>query len=97
MHDKIINYIRAGYSGLFIISHEETRVEAEIKSVAEGLKYNLYAWSVTTGLVDTKDGQSKGAQDPMEAIQAINGLPENSIIARGHPKRDHSGHRKGTT
>ena len=80
MRDKIVNYIRAGYSGLFIISHEETRVEAEIKTVAEGLKYNLYAWSVTTGLVDTKDGQSKGAQDVMELIQAINGLPENSII-----------------
>ncbi|MFA7257727.1 MAG: AAA family ATPase, partial [Kiritimatiellales bacterium] len=53
--------------------------EAEIKSIAEGLKYGLFAWSVTTGLVDTKDGQSKCAQDPMEAIQAINGLPENSI------------------
>src|ERR1035437_5033492 len=80
MRDKIVNYIRAGYPGLCIVSHEESRVEAEIKTVAEGLKYNLYAWSVTTGLVDTKDGNNKGAQDPMEAIQAINGLPENSII-----------------
>jgi len=80
MHNQIVNYIRAGYSGLFIISHEETRVEAEIKSVAKGLKYNLFAWSVTTGLINTNDGQSKGGQDPMEAMQAINGLPENSII-----------------
>ena len=44
MRDKIVNYIRAGYPGLFIISHEEARVEAEIKTVAEGLKYGLYAW-----------------------------------------------------
>lgn len=80
MRDKITNYIRAGYSGLFIVSHEEARVEAEIKTIADKLKYNLFAWSVTTGLINTKDGQSKGAQDPMEAIQAINGLPENSII-----------------
>lgn len=80
MHNQIVNYIRAGYPGLFIISPEETRVEAEIKTVAEGLKYNLFAWSATMGLVDTKDGQSKGAQYPMEAVQAINGLPENSII-----------------
>ena len=80
MRDKIVNYIRAGYSGLFIISHEEARVEAEIKAVAEGLKYGLYAWSVTTGLVDTKDGNNKGGQDPMEVIQAINGLPENSLV-----------------
>jgi len=80
MRNQIVNYIRAGYPGLFIISPEETRVEAEIKTVAEGLKYNLYAWSVTTGLVDTKDGQSKGGQDPMEAMQSIASLPENSII-----------------
>jgi ATP-dependent 26S proteasome regulatory subunit len=80
MFENIINFVRAGYSGLFIVSPEEARVEAEIKTVAERLKYRLYAWSVTSGLIDTGDGQNKGAQDPLEAVQAIHGLPENSIV-----------------
>ena len=80
MREKIVNYIRAGYPGLLIVSHEEARVEAEIKAVAERLKYRLFAWSVTAGLVSTEDGQTHGAQDPMEAIQAISGLPENCIV-----------------
>lgn len=80
MLEKIVNYIRAGYSGLYIVSHEEARVEAEIKSVAEELKYGLYAWSITSGLIDTKDGNNLGGQDPMEAVQAISNLPEGSVI-----------------
>ena len=35
MRQKISNYIRAGYSGLYIVSPEEQRVEAEIKAVAD--------------------------------------------------------------
>jgi ATPase family associated with various cellular activities (AAA) len=79
MKEKLIRYIRAGYAGLYLVSHEEQRVEAEFKAVADELKYNLFAWSVTAGLIDTKDGASRGAQDPMEALGALNELPENSI------------------
>jgi len=80
MREKLINYIRAGYSGLYIVSHEEARVEAEIKAVARELKYGLYAWTVTTGLVNTKDGQHLGAQDPMEAMLTMDEIPEGSVI-----------------
>jgi hypothetical protein len=31
MRNKIINYIRAGYPGLYIVSAEEQRVEAQSK------------------------------------------------------------------
>jgi hypothetical protein len=41
MRNKIINYIRAGYPGLYLVSPEEQRVEAEIKTIATQLKYNL--------------------------------------------------------
>ena len=80
MRNTITNYIRAGYPGLFIVSHEEARIEAEIKAAASALKYGLFAWSVTAGLLDVNTGADKGAQDPLEAVQAIAGLPEACII-----------------
>ena len=80
MRAQITNYIRAGYPGLYLLSHEEQRVEAEIKAVAESLDYRLYAWSATTGLLDTATGRAIDAQDPMECITALAGLPPNTLI-----------------
>ena len=53
MREKITHYIRAGYAGLYLVSHEEQRVEAELKAIATALKHRLYAWSATAGLIDT--------------------------------------------
>ena len=58
MKNKIINYIRAGYPGLYLVSPEEQRVEAEINQIAQELKYNLGFWSVVDGLVDVEKGFS---------------------------------------
>ena len=80
MKTKLTNYIRAGYPGIYLVSNEESRVEAELKAIAKALKYSLYAWSATEGLTDTQDGSSRAAQDPLEAIQAIGELPDNSLI-----------------
>jgi hypothetical protein len=77
---KIINYIRAGYAGLYLVSPEEQRVEGELKSIAREVGFKLAAWSTTTGLVDTDKGSSRQANDPMEALLAIQELPEKTII-----------------
>ena len=52
----MINYIRAGYPGLYLVSPEEARVEAELKSIAQELEFNLHVWNVTAGLLDTAKG-----------------------------------------
>src|SRR3954463_13281478 len=80
MREKITHYIRAGYAGLYLVSHEEQRVEAELKAVAATLKHGLYAWSATSGLIDTANGTSRGAQDPMEVLGVLSELPEDSIV-----------------
>ncbi len=80
MRQQITNYIRAGYPGLYIVSPEEQRVEAELKSVADALEYKVFAWSTTTGLVDTSDGNARQANDPFEAVTAVGELPENSLV-----------------
>src|SRR5260370_440219 len=80
MRDKIINYIRAGYSGLYLLSPEEQRVEAEIKGIAQSLKHRLFFWSVADGLVDVQGKNSSTANDPLDALIAIDGLKEKSIV-----------------
>ncbi len=80
MRTQITNYIRSGHAGLYIISPEEARVEAELKTVADELGYSLFAWSATDGLVDTSDGNVRQANDPFEAITAVDELPESAIV-----------------
>ena len=80
MKTRMINYIRAGYGGLYLVSPEEQRVEAELRVIAQEVGFKLYAWSTTTGLIDTEKGSARQANDPMEALLAIQDLPEKSIV-----------------
>jgi len=80
MKTQITNYIRAGYPGIYLVSCEETRIEGDMKVIAKELDYRLYAWSVTEGLVDTADGHSRDAQDPIQLLTAVDELPENTVI-----------------
>ncbi len=80
MKHIILPYVQSGHPGIYIVSAEETRVEAEIKSVAEQAGYQLYAWSVTEGLVNTADGSVRSAQEPLEAISAISELGESTLV-----------------
>jgi len=80
MHEALLQYVRAGYGALVIVSPEERRVEAEVKAIAEHLDFRLYAWSVTTGLVDTADTQSWDCTDPLDAVERIRELPEHSLV-----------------
>jgi SpoVK/Ycf46/Vps4 family AAA+-type ATPase len=80
MRTRIQNYIRSGHAGLYLVSHEEARVEAELKAIAQATARPLFAWSATRGLVNTADGSGGGANDPMEAVEAVNGLPEDALI-----------------
>ena len=78
--ERIINYLRAGYSGLYLVSSEEQRVEAEIKAIARYLSYHLRFWSVVDGLVEGENGHQTDAHDLLEALNAIEELPEKTLI-----------------
>jgi AAA+ superfamily predicted ATPase len=79
---KLVNYIRAGYSGLYIVSHEEQRVEAEFKAIANDIKFNLFFWTCVDGLVNTSSStpQQNNVLDPLEALEAIRSLKDKTII-----------------
>ncbi|MBI5821399.1 MAG: AAA family ATPase [Verrucomicrobia bacterium] len=81
MKEQLKRYIRAGYPGLYIVSHEEQRVEAELKAVADELKHKLYAWSITDGMVDTATGSAiADCHDAVDTLKAVSEMPENSIV-----------------
>ena len=80
MKQKTINYIRAGYPGLYLVSPEEQRVEAEMKQIAKDLKYNLVFWSAVDGLVDASKSTTTAANDPLEALIAIKDMKEKTLI-----------------
>lgn len=80
MRNELMNYIRAGYSGVYVVSNEEARLEAEVRSVTEELGHALLAWSATTGLVNTTDGSIRDCRDPLDMLQMVGDLPENSTV-----------------
>jgi hypothetical protein len=80
MNNDILSYVRSGHPGIYLVSAEETRVEAEIKAVAEQAGRTLHAWSATEGLVDTRDGSARAACEPMEAMAAVSELGENAVV-----------------
>ena len=80
MKNVILSYVKSGHPGIYLISPEETRVEAEMLAVAKEAGHDLYAWSATEGLVNAQDGSVRPANEPMEAIAAISGLGETCIV-----------------
>lgn len=85
MKNQIANYISAGYPGLYLVSHEEQRVELEMKAVAKQIGFTLYEWSVTEGIIKPHDRADKveaikDTQDPIAALNAFVGMDEKSIL-----------------
>lgn len=88
MKDRIINYIKAGYPGLNIVSAEEARVEALMRDVIATLNhgkdedefFSLSAWSCTTGLVNITDGKDLGCQEPIEMLSNFLEAHERSVF-----------------
>lgn len=89
MKDRIVNYTRAGYSGLYIVSHEELRVEAAVaealtelnKDLPEDDMFRLHAWSVTEGLTDLSGSAEKigDTEEPSTMLETFIKSPPKTI------------------
>lgn len=84
MRKQISNYIKAGYSCLYIVSHEEGRVSAEIAAAVKDCKgFKLHSWSVTEGIIlheaDTAIAV-EGSNMPDQMLTAFPKLPEKSVV-----------------
>lgn len=88
MKNRIVNYIKAGYPGLYIVSHEEQRVESVMREVVVELNktqgdepFSLHAWSVTDGLIDATNPNARSARaaEPMEMLETFHKAPQKTI------------------
>ncbi len=80
MRQQLINYLRAGYPGLYLVSSEESRIENELQAVATATGHNLAAWSVTAGLTEITAGTSHDCNDPSDMLAKLADLPDNSLV-----------------
>lgn len=76
MKTKITSYIKAGYPGLYLVSHEEQRVEASLREALVTLNksqgddhFRLFAWSCSDGIFDVGKGVNIGNSEPMEMLE----------------------------
>ena len=90
---KIVHYIQAGYPGLYLVSAEEQRVEAELKAVVAQLNtvlkrsgksaYTLCYWSVVSGLVHTDTNKAEDLNDPLQMLDAVAASPVRDTLVLG--------------
>lgn len=83
--EKIRNYFKAGYAGLFLTSYEEKRVERELAAIATEIGFDLYTYTITDSLVgpigkvengkpvapNTFNGQDGGPLDPVGVLDMM--------------------------
>jgi|Deesub1362B_J571_1020462.scaffolds.fasta_scaffold00101_58 hypothetical protein len=84
MYREILDYVKAVYPTLYIVSAEEARIASLLETIARELKMNFKTWTVTEGFSDGGEGNGVGnvsnVIDPATAILAAADF-ENTIVA----------------
>jgi ATP-dependent 26S proteasome regulatory subunit len=75
----LIDYLRAGYPGISLTTHEETRAYQEIESAATTLERPILHWSITNGLIDPSKGTAQ-ACDELDVLGAIDSAAPGTIL-----------------
>ena len=69
---EIEDLIRARYSLIWVVSHEEHRVEESLKKLCIEREMRLESWSITEGFKVLANGQgTRDVKDPMKAIDHV--------------------------
>lgn len=71
-------YLRSGFAGLYAVTFEEDRAMREITQIAETIKFQVWQWSATQGVINPQGAviemlqmgeQKRPTTDPMVALQ----------------------------
>jgi ATPase family associated with various cellular activities (AAA) len=76
LSQRLAEYVRACFTGLWIESHEHEDALAEIAQLCRAENWRLATWDIDRGLLVGKQQPSDAGQDPLAAIRALNGLAE---------------------
>ena len=80
MLTRITHYIKAGYPCLYLVSHEEQRIERTIAEAATATQRLLYAWDIVKGRHDIAEGTVEAIDDPLDILKSVQTMPENSLL-----------------
>jgi len=80
MKNRIINYLRAGYPALYLVSHEESRIEHLCASIATETQRHMFAWSISKGRQDLATGGFEDLTDPCDILDSVAAMPADSFI-----------------
>ena len=72
--------LRAGYPGLYIVTHEEQRAEAILKATAAEIGFSMFAWTISAGRFDTAETGSTYDEDALAVLECVTNLPEKTIL-----------------
>ncbi|MGM0574461.1 MAG: AAA family ATPase [Myxococcota bacterium] len=72
--------IRARYGLIYVVSPEEERVEAAVRSIGEARDRKVIAWSITEGFTSLDGGSSySDIQDPLKALHFLANFEDDVI------------------
>lgn len=84
MNKSVLNYLRAGCSCLYLVTHEEGRAEADLFDTIKQAGYRFHVWSVTEGIshvLPTGATEVIGdTEDPLAALATFPKLDEKSVL-----------------
>lgn len=74
--------VRARYPLIYLVSHEEQRIDAVVSEVAERHGKHLWEWSITRGLrsAKTRAPAPEDTRNPVTALQAIGQLKDANLV-----------------
>ncbi|QDV25296.1 AAA family ATPase [Aureliella helgolandensis] len=77
LSDEIWELVRAGFSGIWIETHEPSEAILELSAMSAEHDLRLLAWNLDSGLRCVGGGQPEDSQaDPMAAIRSLATLPD---------------------
>src|ERR1700730_2746125 len=76
LSQRLAEYVRACFTGLWIESHEHEDALAEIAQLCRAGNWHLATWDIDRGLLIGKQRPADTGQDPLAAVRALNALAE---------------------
>jgi hypothetical protein len=83
LSDRLEEYVRACFTGLWIRSHEHDDALLDIAQLARGKNWRLATWDIDRGLVlSGSSGDTTSATDPLAAVRAASALaaPDSPVL-----------------
>src|SRR5947208_7269983 len=76
--ERLSEYVRAAFSGIWVQSHEHDEAVHEIAQLCRGNDWTLATWDIDRGLSlnrqDAEPGALPSANDPLSAIKSLPAL-----------------------